>query len=58
MADTSILALGDPVMDLLAHVSHDFLATVTDEPGGCFTVSPDEMKNLLEKVEKKSDIIR
>ncbi|GAX77562.1 hypothetical protein CEUSTIGMA_g5006.t1 [Chlamydomonas eustigma] len=58
MHEMSILALGDPVMDLLAHVSHDFLATVTDEPGGCFTVAPDEMKNLLEKVGKKSDVIR
>ena len=58
MAPIRVLGLGDPVMDLLAHVSHDFLASVTSEPGGCFSVQPKEMSNLLAKVQKESEIKR
>ena len=58
MSPLNVLGLGDPVMDLLANVSHEFLATVTQEPGGCFTVQSSEMTNLLANVAKESEIRR
>ena len=53
-----VVGLGDPVMDLLASVSAEFLAGITAEPGGCFTVSPKEMEILLADVEKQTEIKR
>lgn len=58
MAPIRVMGLGDPVMDLLAHVTHDLLATITSEPGGCFSVDPSDMTTLLAKVQKESEIKR
>eukprot|EP00955_Chlamydomonas_euryale_P031205 328062-Chlamydomonas_euryale.AAC.3 len=46
-----VLGLGDPVTDIVAVVSHDFLATLTDEPGGCLSVEGDAMAKLLAATE-------
>ena len=45
-------------MDLLANVSAFFLAGITAEPGGCFTVTPKEMEALLADVIKRTEIKR
>lgn len=42
-----VLGLGDPVMDIVACVSHEYLARVTTEPGGCVAVPGDTMAALL-----------
>ena len=46
------------VMDVLAQVSHEFLASVTSEPGGCTPVSPAEMGALCESAAKQSPLKR
>lgn len=51
-----ILCFGDPVTDALAHLSHEHLGTITSEPGGCFSVGPDEMAKLLAAVSKQCQI--
>lgn len=53
-----VLGLGDPVMDILAHVTSEFLATVTSEPGGCFAISPKEMVALIERISAVSELTR
>ena len=53
-----VVGLGDPVMDLLATVSHEFLDTITKEPGGCFSVQPEEMVSLLASVAQQSELRR
>jgi sugar/nucleoside kinase (ribokinase family) len=49
MSRCCVIGLGDPVMDVLARVSHEFLASVTSEPGGCYDISPEEMRSLVSK---------
>ncbi|GFH31539.1 PfkB domain-containing protein, partial [Haematococcus lacustris] len=39
-ARMAIVGMGDPVMDVLALVSHEFLSSVAGEVGGCCPVSP------------------
>ena len=46
------------VMDILARVDHEYLATVTSEPGGCTPVSPAEMQALLQRTAEKSALKR
>lgn len=52
------VGLGDPVMDILAGVSHDFLASVAPEPGGCMPVPPAEMAQLLRLTSQQSELTR
>lgn len=42
-----VVGLGDPVMDIVAHVSHDYLAAITEHPGGCVPISSDVMQAML-----------
>lgn len=42
-----VVGLGDPVMDVLFHVTHEFLARVADEPGGCVPVDSRQMAELM-----------
>lgn len=58
MAPPRVVGLGDPVMDILAHVSHDYLASVASEPGGCFAIPPEEMATLLASAGKQSELNR
>ncbi|GLC40082.1 hypothetical protein PLESTB_000627100 [Pleodorina starrii] len=53
-----VVGLGDPVMDILANVSPEWLATVTAEPGGCLPISPDTMDQLLADAGKQSELVR
>ncbi|GFR51925.1 hypothetical protein Agub_g14410, partial [Astrephomene gubernaculifera] len=53
-----VVGLGDPVMDVLASVSADWLATVTSEPGGCLPVESDVMDQLLVEAAKRSELVR
>mmetsp|Transcript_21380 Transcript_21380/g.46797 ORF Transcript_21380/g.46797 Transcript_21380/m.46797 type:complete len:380 (+) Transcript_21380:82-1221(+) len=53
-----VVGLGDPVMDILASVSHEYLATVTSEPGGCFAIAPEEMEKLLTSAAEQSALKR
>ncbi|MEW5301110.1 MAG: hypothetical protein WDW36_003990 [Sanguina aurantia] len=45
--DTRVVCLGDPVTDILAHISHAYLRTITNEPGGCIPVPAHEMEELV-----------
>lgn len=47
-----------PVMDILAQVSHEFLATVAAEPGGCYAIPPAEMQALQEAAAAQSELKR
>jgi len=52
-----VCGLGDPVMDILANVSYDFLRNdVTKEPGGCIPVDASTMDKLLEATAKHSKL--
>ncbi|KAF5842805.1 carbohydrate kinase-like protein [Dunaliella salina] len=52
-----VCGLGDPVMDILANVSHEFLVNdVTKEPGGCIPVDGPTMDKLIEVTSKHSKL--
>ncbi|KAG2496791.1 hypothetical protein HYH03_005199 [Edaphochlamys debaryana] len=53
-----VVGLGDPVMDILAQVSAEWLTTVAPEPGGCLPVSPKEMEELLASAATQSQLDR
>ncbi|EFJ42029.1 hypothetical protein VOLCADRAFT_119562 [Volvox carteri f. nagariensis] len=53
-----VVGLGDPVMDILANVSAEWLATLTAEPGGCLPVPPDTMEQLLADASTQSELVR
>jgi hypothetical protein len=53
-----VVGLGDPVCDIVAHVSDAYLATISDEPGGCLMVKPEEMAALLEAAAEVSTLTR
>ncbi|GLI71363.1 hypothetical protein VaNZ11_016552 [Volvox africanus] len=53
-----VVGLGDPVMDILANVPTEWLATVTLEPGGCLPVPPEAMSQLLANASTQSDLVR
>ncbi|PNH05118.1 hypothetical protein TSOC_008659 [Tetrabaena socialis] len=53
-----VVALGDPVLDILARVSPAWLATVVPEPGGCLPILPGAMEQLLEDAGKQSELVR
>lgn len=42
----TVVGLGDPVMDVLFQVDHEFLATVAEKAGGCTNISSDELERL------------
>lgn len=54
----TIVGVGDPVMDILARVDHEFLATLTSEPGGCTQMAPAEMQECLRRSGEKSTLKR
>ncbi|KAK9829366.1 hypothetical protein WJX72_005432 [[Myrmecia] bisecta] len=54
-----VVALGDPVMDVLAHVDASMLeSTLSLEPGGCHPISQTEMAGLLVKIGKHHRLAR
>ncbi|PNW80841.1 hypothetical protein CHLRE_07g331800v5 [Chlamydomonas reinhardtii] len=53
-----VVGLGDPVMDILARVSPEWLATVAPEAGGCLPVAPEEMEKLLAAAATQSELTR
>ncbi|KXZ43676.1 hypothetical protein GPECTOR_83g288 [Gonium pectorale] len=53
-----VVGLGDPVMDILANVSAEWLATVTPEPGGCLPIPPDAMERLIADASQQSELKR
>ncbi len=53
-----VVGLGDPVMDILANVSAEWLSAVTQEPGGCLPVPPEEMEQLLKSSGTQSELVR
>lgn len=48
--DFDLIGVGSPIMDLLAHVPEDFLATVSGEKGGMVLVEPDDMAALVARL--------
>ena len=53
-----VVGLGDPVMDVLVHVSHEFLGAVSTEPGGCFQIDAQLMKAQLERAGEQGELVR
>uniref|UniRef100_A0A7S0VBZ2 Carbohydrate kinase PfkB domain-containing protein n=1 Tax=Polytomella parva TaxID=51329 RepID=A0A7S0VBZ2_9CHLO len=52
-----VIGFGDPVMDIIAHVSNDFLRDIADNDiGGCIPVNSSEMSHLLEKTSGVSSL--
>ena len=54
----AVVAFGDPVLDVVAHVSHLYLQQLTPEAGGCLSISGAEMQELLSRPEIATDTIR
>jgi hypothetical protein len=52
------VGLGDPVMDIVAHVPHSLLAEVGAEPGGCIAVGAEEMQALTSAAEAHDGLRR
>lgn len=42
-----VVGLGDPILDIIARVPHEFLQSLGAEPGGCITVEDADMERLL-----------
>jgi hypothetical protein len=42
-----VIGLGDPVMDILVHVSHELLSSVAEHAGGCIPIDSKELSHLL-----------
>ena len=53
-----VMGLGDPVMDILASVTPNFVASVTAEPGGSFAVCPAEMAELMARASAHGELRR
>jgi len=54
MAPFTVVGLGDPVLDMVASVSADFLRTSVDGAAdGCVQVSAVELATLLESLESE-----
>lgn len=50
MTSGCVVALGDPVTDVIVEVSHDDLCSITQEPGGCCTIDADELASLVSEL--------
>ncbi|MFH1496196.1 MAG: adenosine kinase [Verrucomicrobiota bacterium] len=48
--DFDLIGVGSPIMDLLAHVPEDFLATVSGEKGGMVLVDPADIADLVSRL--------
>lgn len=53
-----ISGLGDPVMDVLIRLSHEELAALGLEPGGCTPIDGDGINDLLETAGIAKDHLR
>ena len=53
-----VCGLGDPVLDIVVRVPHEFLQREEFEPGGCISVEQGEMDRLLGLPEVQSDALR
>ena len=42
-----VIGLGDPVMDILVHISHELLSSVAEHAGGCIPIDSKELTHLL-----------
>lgn len=51
LAPLKVVGVGDPVMDIVAHVSAEFLGSVVEQVHGCCPVEADEMAALLKKAD-------
>lgn len=54
----TLIGLGDPVMDVVAHVEHAWLQAMVPEPGGCIAVTAEEMAALVEKASQQCELRR
>lgn len=51
MASRKVVLVGDPIVDVVAHVSYEFLQRLKFESGGCLLVEERELHALLDLVE-------
>ena len=54
----TVVGLGDPVMDILARVTPEWLATVAPEAGGCIPIPPGPMSELVSSAGRQSELLR
>ena len=54
----TVVCVGDSVADVLVHVPATFLEEIGAEPGGCTSISAEEMKPLLALAATQGDMIR
>ena len=54
----SVVCLGDPVVDVLAHVSMESLQILNLEPGGCIAVDKSTVDTILANVDLTGPLSR
>lgn len=53
-----VIGFGDPVLDIISHVSFETLRQLDVEVGGCVSISKEELDNLLSIPEVHTNITR
>ena len=53
-----VVCLGDPVIDILAHVKHETFERLNLKPGGCVAVSSEEQQIILSGLEEAQPLTR
>lgn len=53
-----IVGFGDPVLDFISNVSHETLHSLGMQPGGCDTISKEELERLLSIPELQLGMLR
>jgi hypothetical protein len=56
--ELSVIGLGDPVMDVLFQVDHQFLASIADKAGGCTNITDEELRRLTCMAAEHCDPVR
>lgn len=56
--ELSVVGLGDPVMDILFQVDHQFITSIADKAGGCTNISDEELRRLTCMAAEHGDPVR
>lgn len=58
MVGQTVVLLGDSVVDVLVHVQDSFLQGIGAEPGGCQSISAEEMQLLVPSAVAQGFLVR